>query len=81
MRYLITFAYDGTNFYGYQKQPKLRTVEGELESALKFISGGIDITIHSSGRTDRGVHALNQCAHFDLNQDITLYKLKKALNT
>lgn len=81
MRYLITFSYDGTDFYGYQKQPKLRTVEGELESALKFISGGEDITIHSSGRTDRGVHALNQCAHFDLDLDITLYKLKKALNT
>ena len=81
MRYLITFSYDGTLFYGYQKQPKLRTVEGELESALKFISGGDDITIHSSGRTDRGVHALNQTAHFDLNKDITLYKLKSALNT
>jgi len=39
MRYLITFSYDGTLFYGYQKQPKLRTVESELENALKFISG------------------------------------------
>lgn len=81
MRYLITFSYDGTLFYGYQKQPKLRTVESELESALKFISGGEDITIHSSGRTDRGVHAINQYAHFDLNKDITLFKLKCALNT
>lgn len=81
MRYLITFSYDGTLFYGYQKQPKLRTIEGELESALKFISGGEDITIHSSGRTDRGVHAINQYAHFDLDKDITLYKLKCALNT
>ena len=81
MRYLITFSYDGTLFYGYQKQPKLRTVESELENALKFISGGKDITIHSSGRTDRGVHAINQCAHFDLDKDIPLYKLKCALNT
>ena len=60
MRYLITFSYDGTNFNGYQKQPNLRTIQGELESALKFISGGNDITVNSSGRTDKGVHALNQ---------------------
>ena len=81
MRYLITFSYDGTNFHGYQKQPNLRTVEGEIESALTYINGGSEVTIHSSGRTDRKVHALNQKAHFDLNKEITLYKLKCALNT
>ena len=81
MRYLSTFSYDGTIFYGYQRQPNLRTIEGELESALKFISGGIDILIHSSGRTDRKVHALNQTAHFDFDKDISLYKLKSAINT
>lgn len=81
MRYLITFSYDGTLFYGYQKQPNLRTIEGELENALKFISGGIDIIIHSSGRTDKGVHGINAKAHFDLDKNITLYKLKCALNT
>lgn len=81
MRYLITFSYDGTNFYGYQKQPNLRTVEGELESALTYINGGVDVIIHSSGRTDRKVHAINQKAHFDLNKEIPLYKLKDALNT
>lgn len=81
MRYLITFSYDGTLFHGYQKQPNLRTVEEDLESALKFISGGVDITIHSSGRTDKGVHAINQKAHFDLDKNISLYKLKSALNT
>lgn len=81
MRYLMTFSYDGTNFHGYQKQPNLRTIEGELEGALKFINGGVDVTIHSSGRTDRGVHAINQCAHFDLDKEISLYKLKSALNT
>ena len=81
MRYLITFSYDGTNFNGYQKQPNLRTIQGELESALKFISGGNDITVNSSGRTDKGVHALNQKAHFDLDKNITCYKLKCALNT
>lgn len=81
MRYLITFSYDGTNFKGYQKQKNLRTIQGELEEALKFISGGLYIKINSSGRTDRGVHALNAKAHFDLDKKITCYKLKSALNT
>lgn len=81
MRYLITFSYDGTNFNGYQKQKKLRTIQGELEDALKFISGGTYIKVNSSGRTDRGVHALNAKAHFDLDKKITCYKLKCALNT
>ena len=43
MRYLMTFSYDGTNFYGYQKQPKLRTIEGELEDALTFINDGKEV--------------------------------------
>lgn len=81
MRYLITFSYDGTNFSGYQKQPKLRTVQGEIEGALKNISGGLDIELNSSGRTDRGVHAINQKAHFDLDKKIAPHKLKMALNT
>lgn len=40
MRYLITISYDGTDFSGYQKQPKERTVQSELEKALKEINGG-----------------------------------------
>ena len=81
MRYLINFSYDGSMFNGYQKQPNLRTVQGCLEDALKFINGGSCIDIHSSGRTDKGVHAYNQYAHFDMDRSITLYKLKCALNT
>jgi len=81
MRYLIKFSYDGTNFYGYQKQPNKRTVEGELEKALYDINNHTDTRIYSSGRTDRGVHAKGQTAHFDLDISITLYKLKCALNS
>ena len=81
MRYLIKFSYDGTNFYGYQKQPGKRTVEGELEKALYDINNHTETRIFSSGRTDRGVHALGQMAHFDIDVDITLYKLKCALNS
>lgn len=81
MRYLITFSYDGTLFSGYQKQPKERTVQSELEKALKEINGGKKVDVHASGRTDAGVHALNQKAHFDLETKITTEKLVKGLNS
>ena len=80
MRYLITFSYDGSKFKGYQKQPRLKTVQGEIEKALKELNTD-PVTIHGSGRTDAGVHAFNQKAHFDLDIDITEEKLHKALNS
>lgn len=81
MRYLITISYDGTLFSGYQKQPKERTVQAELEKALKEINGGKKVDVHASGRTDAGVHALNQKVHFDLETKITTDKLVKGLNS
>ena len=81
MRYLITIAYDGTLFSGYQKQPRERTVQGELEKALKEINGGKKVTAHASGRTDAKVHALAQKVHFDFDTKITVDKLEKALNS
>ena len=81
MRYLIKFSYDGTNFFGYEKQPNKRTIEDELERAVKSINNNVDTKVTASGRTDRGVHALYQAASFELDVDITLYKLKCALNS
>ena len=81
MRYLITFSYDGTNFNGYQKQGELRTIQNEMEKALTFINGGRKTVITSSGRTDKGVHALCQKAHVDINVKITPYKLMRAMNS
>ena len=81
MRYLITFSYDGTNFNGYQKQEGFRTVQEEMEKALKFINGGVDTIITSSGRTDKGVHAKCQKAHVDIGVSITPYKLMRAMNS
>ena len=81
MRYLITISYDGTNFSGYQKQPKERTIQGELEKVLKEINGGKKVDVHASGRTDAGVHALAQRVHFDLETKITSEKLSKGLNS
>lgn len=81
MRFLITISYDGTNFAGYQKQPKERTVQGELEKALTEINSGKKVDVHASGRTDAGVHALAQRVHFDLETKITSEKLSKGLNS
>ncbi len=79
MRYLINFSYNGSFFSGFQRQNNLKTVQGEIEKALSNLSEKT-ICIHASGRTDKGVHAVNQYAHFDLDKDIKLYNLKKYLN-
>lgn len=81
MRFLITFAYDGSKYFGYQKQPKKKTIQSEIEKALKTINNDVKVNISASGRTDAGVHAFNQKAHFDLTTNISCDKLKSALNS
>ena len=79
MRYLVSFSYDGSCFNGFQRQKNLKTVQGEFEKALTSLNGS-SVFIHASGRTDKGVHAKKQCAHFNINANVTLYGLKKYLN-
>ena len=81
MRFLISFAYDGSKYKGYQKQPRGKTVQNEVEKVLKKINNDTAVPIHGSGRTDAGVHALGQKAHFDLDLEITPEQLKKAMNS
>lgn len=81
MKYFMTFSYDGSNFNGYQKQPRKRTVQGELEMVLKKINDGKGVSISASGRTDAGVHALNQKAHFNLDIEIEPSRLLKGMNS
>ena len=81
MRYLMTVSYDGSLFSGYQKQPRERTVQGEIEKALKEINGGAKVDIHASGRTDAKVHALAQRIHFDLDKKMDPEKLENGLNS
>lgn len=65
LRFRIDFSYDGTDFSGWAKQRDQRTVQGEIEAALEPITRN-PIAIQVAGRTDAGVHATNQVAHFDL---------------
>jgi tRNA pseudouridine38-40 synthase len=78
-RYQLTLAYDGTDFFGSQRQAKRRTVQGELEKALCTL-GWSGRTVLMSGRTDAGVHATGQVAAFDLNWSHSDEDLVRALN-
>lgn len=79
MRYKIIFSYDGSEYFGYAKQPNKKTIQGELEGVLQTIFQK-DINISASGRTDKGVHALNQVAHFDIDKEIDESKIIVSLN-
>ncbi|MEE3344091.1 MAG: tRNA pseudouridine(38-40) synthase TruA [Bacilli bacterium] len=80
MRYFMTFSYDGSDFKGYQKQTRMRTVQGELEKVLSKVNGENSVSIVASGRTDAGVHAMNQKAHFDLDKEIDCDKFLHSVN-
>lgn len=80
MRYIMTFTYDGSKYKGYQKQARVKTIQSQIEKAFKIISLK-QINIVASGRTDAGVHAINQKAHFDLEMNIKPEKLKNAINS
>ena len=79
MRYKLTMTYDGSSFHGFQRQLKYSSVQETIEKALSEIFKD-KITIHASGRTDAGVHALAQVAHFDSDIIIPTGNLKKVLN-
>ncbi|MGB0934978.1 MAG: tRNA pseudouridine(38-40) synthase TruA [Alphaproteobacteria bacterium] len=78
-RYKLTIEYDGTPFVGWQYQPGLPTVQGELEKALQLFMNQ-KITSYASGRTDTGVHALGQVAHINLPKAFEANTVRKALN-
>lgn len=75
---MLTLAFDGTDFSGWQKQKEGRTVQGELENALSTMMGE-KIEVMGQGRTDSGVHAHGQTAHTDLPKATTERKLLHAL--
>ncbi len=81
MKYFMTFAYDGSQYKGYQKQARVKTIQGEMEKNLKKINNNEAVSLYASGRTDARVHALNQKAHFDMGIDITCEKLTEGLNS
>lgn len=79
MRIKLTVGYDGTDYSGWQIQPNGVTVQEEIEAAVKDLCGTVS-TVTASGRTDAGVHAEGQVAHFDTDFSIPPEKFAAALN-
>ena len=82
-RYLCTVSYDGSSYSGFQRQVGSLSVQEVIEKAIKNMTK-IPLTIHSAGRTDKGVHAIGQTFHFDLpfeiDNDILLNGLNRRLS-
>ncbi len=75
----MTIAYAGTEYAGWQVQPRKNTVQAEIERAIEQLTGKT-IRIHHSGRTDAGVHAKGQVAHFDLETAVDPRRFMNSLN-
>ena len=78
-RYKLTIEYDGSGFLGWQAQPNGRTVQNVLETALRVLHGQ-PLVLQAAGRTDTGVHALGQIAHFDAPKEWDPFVLCNAIN-
>ncbi len=79
MRYFIDLSYRGTAFHGWQVQPNAHTVQAEMQQALSTVlQAGTEVV--GSGRTDTGVHAFQQIAHFDVDEELDCDKIAFRLN-
>jgi tRNA pseudouridine38-40 synthase len=79
-RFRLDLEYAGTRYSGWQVQKNARTVQGALDDAVRKVGGRSDFSSYGSGRTDAGVHALQQVAHLDLETRLRPEALKHALN-
>ena len=79
-RSALTISYDGTKWHGWQVQDNADSVEGEIEKVLSIVTGE-NVFLQGSGRTDSGVHAIGQVAHFDTESKIPAEKFSIILNT
>lgn len=79
-RIKLLIAYNGTRYHGWQVQPQTATVQGALETCLSRITNST-VRLHGAGRTDAGVHALAQVAHFDTASRISTSALVRGLNS
>lgn len=75
--YRLDIAYDGTDFHGYARQPRVRTVQGVLEEALATALGPVETAV--AGRTDAGVHAARQVVSFATDEEISPERLERSL--
>ena len=79
-RYKIKIQYDGSNFSGFQSQKDNSGIQNKIESSITMLNNKNSVKLYGASRTDSGVHALGQVAHFDLNTNLSENDLKKAIN-
>ena len=79
IKYKVSIEYNGINFSGWQKQPDVTTVQQTIEEALLNLEQG-NISVTCAGRTDAGVHAIEQVAHFEMPKEFDTFTLQQALN-
>lgn len=79
MRYKLVIEYDGSDFYGWQRQEKQRSVQQVLEEAISICTKQ-NVTVFAAGRTDTGVHAIGQVAHLDLDEFVEPFVLQGSIN-
>ena len=79
-RFKLTIEYAGTRYSGWQIQQNANTVQGEIDRAVRTVTGRQDFELYGSGRTDAGVHALGQVAHLDVSTDLSPDALVERLN-
>ncbi|HXH25229.1 MAG TPA: tRNA pseudouridine(38-40) synthase TruA [Vicinamibacterales bacterium] len=80
MRFKLTIEYNGTRYSGWQIQKNARTVQGEIDRAIRKATGVKAFELYGSGRTDAGVHALAQVAHLDLDTTLPPETLRRRIN-
>jgi tRNA pseudouridine38-40 synthase len=79
-RFKLTIEYAGTKYSGWQIQQNARTVQGEIDAAVRTVTGRKDFELYGSGRTDAGVHALAQVAHLDVASTLPPESIRRKLN-
>jgi tRNA pseudouridine38-40 synthase len=80
MRFKLTIEYAGTRYSGWQIQKNAKTVQGEIDRAVREAAGTADFELYGSGRTDAGVHALAQVAHLDVHTSVPPESLRRRIN-
>ena len=79
-RFKLTIEYAGTRYSGWQIQKNARTIQGEIDRAVRTVTGRKDFELYGSGRTDAGVHALAQVAHLDVSTTLPPDTLRRRVN-
>lgn len=78
-KYKLTIEYDGSGYFGWQWQAEFKSVQGTVEKAIKAFCGE-EVELYAAGRTDTGVHALGQVAHFEMSREFPERQVCEAIN-